>query len=324
MKKIILILFVIFSVQGVRACDYKIEKIDWTATTSTKLNIRTSPCVGTQIHWKTPANVSYKLLWKANDYYQVEINWQKVFIREKWTKIDKNYFPSYNEQILVWKVIEISSEYTDEKKKYWVNKLDLALLKLVKNSRKYVLIKMIRDGIKNTIIPQKEKENVEITDLSYYWLELYNNYRKKMWLTKYQYSKKLEKTAQERAETLANRWSYSHKRDLWDSYYDYNKIVRRFGERWVNCEVRWWLSILENIGYWMYHCPSWNCPTKLKSVVKQTFDNYLQEKWKKYRPHYNSIVHKSVKYLWFGVIQKNVWNGMYKVYNVTHFCTEFK
>lgn len=173
------------------------------------------------------------------------------------------------------------------------------------------------------------EEKIEVEEVAFqteiwkYWLELYNIERKKLWLHSYKYDIRLQNSAEIWSKLSANKWYIDHKRNKNDAYYNFNKIQNWFKNNWVNCKIENRTWAVENIWYWFMNCKNGNCLEETKKVVKQTFDMYMREKWKKNDAHYKAIISKNLNFMWFGIYKKNLWNGKYKVYNTTHFCTNF-
>lgn len=177
----------------------------------------------------------------------------------------------------------------------------------------------------NTQIEVKEEvkiENLE-SEISKYWLSLYNVERAKLWLKPYAYDERLQNSANTWAKISWERWYYSHKRAKGDVYYDFWKIQNWFKQNGVDCKIENRTWAVENIWFWVLQCKSWDCLEETKKTVKKTFDMYMREKWKKNYSHYDAIVSKNLNYLWFGIYKKPIWKNSYWLYNVTHFCTNF-
>lgn len=175
------------------------------------------------------------------------------------------------------------------------------------------------------------KNNEEIEDFSVnwqteiwkYWIELYNSERKKLWLNPYKYDLKLQKTAELWSKISFQKWKIDHKRNKNDSYYNFWKIQNWFKTNWINCNIEWKTWAVENIWYGYMTCKNWDCLEETKKVVKETFNMYLKEKWKRNNSHYKSIISKELNFIWFWIYKQKIWNNRYKVYNTTHFCTNF-
>ncbi|RKW24355.1 CAP domain-containing protein [Candidatus Gracilibacteria bacterium] len=177
----------------------------------------------------------------------------------------------------------------------------------------------------NTQIEVKEEvkiENLE-SEISKYWLSLYNVERAKLGLKPYAYDERLQNSANTWAKISGERGYYSHKRAKGDVYYDFWKIQNWFKQNGVDCKIENRTGAVENIGFGVLQCKSGDCLEETKKTVKKTFDMYMREKGKKNSSHYDAIVSKNLNYLGFGIYKKPIGKNSYGLYNVTHFCTNF-
>ena len=156
------------------------------------------------------------------------------------------------------------------------------------------------------------------------WLAWHNQVRQKMWLKPYSYNLILSKSAKAWSNTMANRNIVSHKRHPNDSYYDYPKINIWMKAHGVVCENIHRATFSESIGYYYTKCIKTDCTASLLAWAKDIFNFYMAEKWKKWDPHYRAIVYPTFTQLWFGITIKNMWNGWWKYYFTTHYCTKLK
>ncbi len=181
---------------------------------------------------------------------------------------------------------------------------------------------------KNLKIPNTGISNFSKTEtdaVAKYWLQLYNSYRAKQGLKPYKYDARLQKSAEKWSKISANRGYWSHKRNpKTDGFYDFWKIQKWFKNNGVNCKIQNQTGAVENVGVGRLYCKKANCSAELKRLVKKTFDFYMREKGKRYRPHYKSIINKNLHFMGFGIYKRKIKNGVYQVYNTTHFCTNFK
>ena len=167
-------------------------------------------------------------------------------------------------------------------------------------------------------------ENIDLNKVKEKWLWLYNNVRTNLWLAHYNYNPDLEKTALEWSKTMKSKWVVDHRRNAWDSYYNYNKIVSWFSNRWISCKNVNWITVTENIWRGQYKCNDWECSDELSDAIKWTFDFYMAEKNKSYKPHYQSIVNKNFKSIWLWIELSKINTSSYKYYLTVHYCTELK
>lgn len=173
---------------------------------------------------------------------------------------------------------------------------------------------------------------VDFAKVKQAWIGWQNEVRWELWLSNYHYDNwKLQDTAQEWAEVLMSRsdntdFNNVHKRDLSDSYYDYNKIANWFKDRWVVCKNVDRYTFSESVGWTSYYCPaeSQDCTYEFIEWLRKSFDRYMEERdrTENSRPHYNAIVSKNFKRLWMWLAVQEKWKNSYEVYIATHYCTE--
>ncbi|MDR0771662.1 MAG: hypothetical protein LBF15_00930 [Candidatus Peribacteria bacterium] len=85
-----------------------------------------------------------------------------------------------------------------------------------------------------------------------------------------------------------------HKRDLTDSYYDYNKIASWMKDRGVVCKNIDRATFSESVAWTSYYCPlsESDCTARFIDSLRVSFDRYMGERDRNEnsRPHYNAIV----------------------------------
>ncbi len=108
-----------------------------------------------------------------------------------------------------------------------------------------------------------------------------------------------------------------HKRDGTTAYYDYGAIKNWFQHLGLEFKNVKSITFTENIGRGPYSCNESDCTQKLLKAIRYSFDYYLAEEGKAYRPHFNAIVNPSFQMIGFGLAVKN---GQY--YLTAHFGTE--
>lgn len=183
---------------------------------------------------------------------------------------------------------------------------------------------------KNDLIDENLKINFSKVKETWVWWQ--NEERWRLWLSNYYYDDdwKLEKTAQEWADVLMSRWTLNsinaHKRDLSDSYYNYNKIAARLKDRWVECKNDNRVTFSESIARTSYYCPpnSKDCTYEFIEWLRKSFDKYLEERERteSSRPHYNAIINRYFKRLWLWLAVREKSANNYEVFITTHYCTE--
>lgn len=335
MKKVLLLVLIFFTTHlWVSACQYETKEINTTGKTTLALNIRSAPCTkGTTILGKTKIWTNYSLIGEAKDYYAIQYKWKTAFIWKKWVTITSSPLLSEKEKKLISLMVKKIQSFDSIEQRVYKTKLKNAKKSLQGNKKVELIITNILqqlEPVKKKIVKQttkvtntKQKDSDEATVLGKYWLSLYNNYRKQVGVQPYKYDSRLQHSAEIWSTLAAKRWEITHKRDAGDSYYDFWKIQDWFKENGVNCKVQDRTAGVENIGWGVMYCNKDNCEEELKQTVKKTFDFYMSEKGQDYQPHYKSIVAPYLGYIGFGIYKEDMGNGRYKVYNTTHFCTEF-
>lgn len=261
----------------------------------------------------------------------------------------ESYTLTIKDKIFVNETVSKINKITDTKWDTYAMKYIFALDKSLKNyavwSRSYIVFNTIKTNIvshiqeknkpkENTKIEEKkivsyqskmnfEEYKIDIEKVRTSWLWYYNDVRKNMWRELYNYYESLNSTAQDWSETSLDRWVMSHKRDINDSYYNYNKINSWFAERWVVCKNINRVTHSENIWRWYYKCSSdTDCTDKLIVWTKEVFDIYMAEKNKSYKAHYESIIRKEFRKIWLWIAIHKTDNDFYEFYITTHYCTE--
>lgn len=164
--------------------------------------------------------------------------------------------------------------------------------------------------------------NIDFNEVKKIWLWWYNKERSFLWKHNYIYNSILENTAFEWSEISKNRWTITHKRDTWDSYYSYNKITKWFASRWVVCKNIFSITHTENIWWWTFSCKDWECTQELINWIEGTFNFFMSEKYKIYKPHYSSIINNYFNEIWLWIAVSKQNNNKYKYYLTVHYCTE--
>lgn len=257
--------------------------------------------------------------------------------------IDVNSYELNNsDNRIVNKFIYKVDKIVQEKWSWYKNTLLSKLSDVVKNTNKSPRLVAIFDKIEQRIIDiivlseiKKEEisndnskestynlQNIDINMVKDTWLSWYNEARKPLGRNAYSYNLTLEKTALDWSKVTKSRWTMSHKRDLSDSYYNYNKITSWFKDRWVICKNIYGVTHTENIWIWYFSCSDWECTDELINWVRETFDFFMSEKNKTNKTHYQSVVNKyfTKMGLWIELQETSSWK--FKYYLTVHYCTE--
>lgn len=144
-----------------------------------------------------------------------------------------------------------------------------------------------------------------------------NNLRNKLDLESYSLDTRLEWTANEWSEYMANLWTRTHKRKKSDWFYNYNSVENWFEDRWLEFKNIKWITFTENVWIWYVSCKQEDCTDEVISAIKTTRNMYMWEA--KYRwAHYRSLVQPHFRYIWIWlyITKKN------KYYLTIHYATQ--
>ena len=354
---VIVLLFFKLEVFAIDACDRFIPKQSnfiWKVVIWS--NLRDYPCTyKSSILWVSKIWDIYEIISKVDGWYQVKFDnnkiywiWDKAIIKinDEVIKKEPLYILTSKDNILINKIVGkvnlsvqkkwlvyrnllVNKVSEIIKKKKYSNRLMAVLNEIVYRISKLEVIKMVEEIKKQETIEIKSiktntynLENIDVHKVKNTWLSWYNDVRKNIWVDIYSYDQRLESSSLDWSKVSKNRWDISHKRDLSDSYYDYNKITSRFKDRWVICKNIYKTTNTENIWYWIYKCSDWECTDELINAIKTTFDFYMWEKWTANDAHYRSIIHKYFTKIWLWIEIKNNGDWYYKYYLTVHYCTE--
>lgn len=241
---------------------------------------------------------------------------------------------------VVQKVELYSFKRGENFKKQVEEKLETAQNRIRDNERIFTLLGAIISGIQTgnrlyqepikeeTVVQlQTEKKllgNIDFDEVKNYWLEITNREREKQWLEPYSFDEKLEKTANLWSQVQKQRGEWTHKRDPWDSFYNYSKINTWFADNGVQCKNIYRVTHSENVGSRWFSCSDDECTEETKQAVKKTFDFYMSEKGKDYSPHYDSLMNGYFTKIWFGLDIEKKGNNSFEYYLTVHYCTELQ
>lgn len=174
-----------------------------------------------------------------------------------------------------------------------------------------LLTKECVDG-EDSFVPKVDMRRVRIA-----WLGLYNDVRTARGLTPYRLDPHLNRSSAIWSKRSADKGVMEHKRSSDQVYYDYSAIVSWFRDLGLEFENMNGITFTENIGRGPYVCSSDDCTDVLISALRSTFDFYMGEEPKEYRPHFRAIVNSRFEIMGVGIA---VQNGQY--YITTHFGTK--
>ncbi len=244
-----------------------------------------------------------------------------------------NYKITTKDRLIINKISSKMKKLIDIKdlnsKKTIESKINNIQQKHKDNIKIFTIIEEVKKIININEIPENiytntnNKYKIDYEKIKLQWLNWHNKERIELWRPVYSYDEKLNNTALEWSDIQKERWWSSHKRDTNDSYYNYQKIVKWFKNRWVSCEKSWRITITESIWYNSYYCNDNDCNDELIKSLKSVFNRYMKEKWKSNNPHYKSIVHKNLTKIgaWISIKENK---NHYNYYITTHYCTKLK
>lgn len=155
-------------------------------------------------------------------------------------------------------------------------------------------------GYGDELLPSIDMRKVRQT-----WLSWYNTSREAAGLHHYKYNNALNRTAYIWSDFSRQRGFMDHKRVGQTTYYDYNLILKWFQNLGLDFVNVYRVTFTENIGWGVYNCSTDDCTQKLTEAIRSTFDFYMSEKDKEYKPHYNSIMNKYFNEVGLGIAIDN-------------------
>jgi uncharacterized protein YkwD len=160
--------------------------------------------------------------------------------------------------------------------------------------------------------------HVDLQEVQHAWLQWYNAARAAEHLPAYAYDRQLERTAYVWSSRAAAQGSISHKRPGQTQYYDYAMIGDWFKNLGLQFQNDHRATFTENIGTGYYACAKADCTADMIKAVKTTFDFFMAERAKSYRPHYNSIMNAYFRQIGVGIV---VDQASKKYYLTVHYAT---
>lgn len=143
---------------------------------------------------------------------------------------------------------------------------------------------------------------VDDQEIARIWLDWVNGERIANGLTPYRPDKHLSRTAATWSVSARDTGSITHKRAGQTAYYDYGIMTDWFADNGLEFANNGGSTFTENIGWGVYRCAEGqDCTGAFTKAVRTTFDFFMSEKGKAYRPHYNSIVNGDFRLAGFGI-----------------------
>lgn len=173
--------------------------------------------------------------------------------------------------------------------------------------------------MQSSCVPSNESTiaHVDMRRVRAEWLSLYNGVRKAHGLPLYRLDENLNDSSTLWSTISARKGVMEHKRSANQLYYDYSAIQKWFSDLGLVFQNVHSMTFTESIGNGPYACSLDDCTNALVSAIRSTFDFYMTEETKEYRPHYSAIVNPYFTIMGMGVATKN---GQY--YITTHFATK--
>jgi hypothetical protein len=162
--------------------------------------------------------------------------------------------------------------------------------------------------------------HVDIRQVQDTWLAWTNRVRKRLKLEPYILDPHLSATAMNWSTYAATRGTINHKRTLQSPYYDYRGIEQWFRDKGLTFENRDGITFSESIGWGVYTCKKQDCTEELSSAIRSTFDFFMAERAKAYRPHYNCLTNPRFTKVGIGIAESRQ-QGRY--YLTVHYATDF-
>ncbi len=167
-------------------------------------------------------------------------------------------------------------------------------------------------------VDEQEIPGVDMDAVRRAWLGWNNETRTGLRLAPYTIEPQLERTAVLWSQHARSLGSISHKRTANAAYYDYSAIEQWFKKLDVTFKNVSSATFTENIGWGYYRCSKQDCTQDFINAIRTTYDFFLSEKGKDYRPHYNSLVKPEFTQIGLGVVV----DGAGKYYLTVHYGTQ--
>lgn len=181
-----------------------------------------------------------------------------------------------------------------------------------------VKVENLKDGSCRDLVYDVPK-NVDMEKVKEAWTAWTNGARAEMGLSAYTYNDQLAYTSTLWSNKAKGRGYIDHKRNGQTAYYDY-EMIRDWFKYWdLTFENVNRATFTENIGWSPYSCNEADCSQKMIAAIRHTFDFFMSEKGKSYRPHYNSIMNNYFKEIGMGI---SVDTEKKKLYLTIHYGTK--
>ena len=176
------------------------------------------------------------------------------------------------------------------------------------------------DALLSPVCDRSEDSSIQGVDLRRVretWLSWYNDQRSALGLKRYTFNPYLTRSASIWSARAAGLGYINHVRDATIGSYNYEAVKAWFQDLGLEFRNVNGVTFTENIGWGPYACTKQDCTDDFIDAIRTTFDFYLAEQTKSYRPHYNAIVNPSFTMMGLGVVVRD---GKY--YLTAHFGTD--
>jgi hypothetical protein len=155
-------------------------------------------------------------------------------------------------------------------------------------------------------------------------LSWHNKERNNIWVNPYTYNLDLEWSATTWANNLAKsgKTKNLHPRNAWDWYYNYNSMLNRFSDLWINFpkSSNWGASFSETIWRNVYKCNKSDCTQDLINAIEKTWTWLIMKEKSGNGSHYRAAAMKYFTQMgaWIAIDKAN-----YRYYIVIHYGVNF-
>lgn len=233
-------------------------------------------------------------------------------------------FETYTQKAedIVWEKWEAYREYIVYTLKEFIERTDVR--EKTADFIKHLATKIEENKWKITWPVEYQELWIEIESVKASWLSWVNEERDLVWVSPYSYHKALEKTALKWSTLSKDKGYIDHKVSVWDSYYNYTKKAKWMKDNGIVCKNLYGVTFTESIGWGMFSCHDDNCTQELTNGIQSSFDFFMSEKWKSYKPHYEAIAGKYFTIMGLGIEIEKIGTNRYKYYLTNHYCTELQ
>ncbi len=144
--------------------------------------------------------------------------------------------------------------------------------------------------------------NVNVQKIREAILSWHNKERNNIWVNPYTYNLDLEWSATTWANNLAKsgKTKNLHPRNAWDWYYNYNSMLNRFSDLWINFpkSSNWGASFSETIWRNVYKCNKSDCTQDLINAIEKTWTWLIMKEKSGNGSHYRAATMKYFTQMW--------------------------